>query len=238
MRGSLFAALASIALASPAAATVVYSNNFNAENGGNSALNYNGFNGLTVTDGTVDLVRSGDFGITCAGGAGSCVDLDGSTGDAGLTSSGSYAFNAGDRVGLSFLFSGNQRGGAVDFFRTRFDFASTVAGVFGSESTTLGSQNYGAFNTSGALRIDIFNIPSNFAMTDFEFYFIANNAGTVNFTFEDFGNDNIGVIIDNVVLDVTGVPEPSVWAMMILGFGVVGAATRKRRAGLTRIVSA
>ena len=27
----------------------------------------------------------------------------------------------------------------------------------------------------------------------------------------------------------TPVPEPSAWAMLILGFGVVGAALRKRR---------
>lgn len=75
-------ALAAAAFAAPAQAGVVYSNNFDSENGGNTALNYNGFNGLTVTNGTVDLVKSGDFGIICAGAAGACVDLDGSTNDA------------------------------------------------------------------------------------------------------------------------------------------------------------
>lgn len=40
--------------------------------------------------------------------------------------------------------------------------------------------------------------------------------------------------LDNVVLSVTGggVPEPASWALMIAGFGGVGAAMRRRRAAL------
>lgn len=35
---------------------------------------------------------------------------------------------------------------------------------------------------------------------------------------------------------VTGaVPEPATWAMMILGFGLVGAALRQRRGGQIRL---
>ncbi len=34
--------------------------------------------------------------------------------------------------------------------------------------------------------------------------------------------------IDNVVVETGGVPEPSTWAMMILGFGVTGVALRRR----------
>lgn len=231
MRKFLLTVVAMAAFTAPATAAVVYSNNFNAENGGNSQLNYNGFNGLSVTGGTVDLVKSGDFGITCAGGTGACVDLDGSTGNAGLTSSGSYTFNAGDRVALSFLFSGNQRGGANDGFATRFLFASAVSGTYGSESTNFGSQNYGSFTAQPGLFLTISGIVPSYAMTDFEFYFIASNAGSVNFNFEDLGNDNVGVVIDDVSLSIGAVPEPSAWALMILGFGAVGAAARRRAAG-------
>jgi len=40
-----------------------------------------------------------------------------------------------------------------------------------------------------------------------------------------------GMGVDNVVLTGDGaVPEPATWAMMILGFGAVGAMTRRRRA--------
>lgn len=217
------------AFAAPASASVVYSNNFDAENGGNTALNYNSFNGLTVSDGTVDLVKSGDYSITCAGGSGACVDLDGSTSNAGLTSSGSYAFNAGDRVSLDFLFSGNQRGGANDAFRISFDFASTVSGTYGYNSSFYGSGDFGSFN-AGLIGLTLPGISSGFPMTDFEFYFVADNAGSLAFTFEDLGSDNVGVIIDDVSLSIGAVPEPSAWAMMILGFGVVGAAARRRKA--------
>lgn len=229
MRKVILAAAAA-ALASPASAAVVYSNNFNAENGGNTALNYNGFNGLTVTGGTVDLVKSGDFGIICSGGSGACVDLDGSTNNSGLTSSNSYAFNSGDRVALSFLWSGNQRNVPPnDAFQVLFNFGGTVSGTWGSQSTTFGSSNFGSFNSS-FIGVNISNIPPGFAMTDYTLFFDATSAGSVNFSLEDQGNDNVGIIIDNVSLAVGAVPEPSAWALMILGFGAVGAAARRRTA--------
>ncbi|WP_430420838.1 PEPxxWA-CTERM sorting domain-containing protein [Phenylobacterium sp.] len=47
-----------------------------------------------------------------------------------------------------------------------------------------------------------------------------------------WGPDAYDVGIDNIAFEVTalagGVPEPATWAMMILGFGVVGAAARSR----------
>eukprot|EP01041_Mallomonas_annulata_P019365 gene19365-38671_t len=41
-------------------------------------------------------------------------------------------------------------------------------------------------------------------------------------------SDTLGGYVDNIRL--TAVPEPATWAMMILGFGGVGAALRRRRA--------
>jgi hypothetical protein len=225
MRKFWLAAAAAAGFATPASAAVLYSNNFDAENGGATALNYNSFNGLTVTDGTVDLVASGDFGIICPGGAGACVDLDGSTNNSGLTSSASYAFGAGQRMELSFLFSGNQRGGADDSFEVRFNLSGFNTGTYGYNSTALGSLTFSfASNEIGFL---ITGVPSGFGPTDFTLFFTADNAGSASFSFEDFGNDNVGIVIDNVAL--AAVPEPSTWAMLILGFGVVGAAARRRR---------
>ena len=232
MRKMLLAA-AAVACASPASAAVVYSNNFDAENGGNTALNYNGFNGLTVTDGTVDLVKSGDFGITCAGGAGSCVDLDGSTGNSGLTSSASYSFTAGDEVALSYLFSGNQRGGAADSFTAYLNIAaSTSVSSWGYRSSFYGNVTFGPANTTG-FTLSVSSIGSADPFRDLEFFFVASEAGAVSFQFQDGGNDNVGVILDDVSLSIAAVPEPSVWAMMILGFGAVGAAIRRRKATAT-----
>lgn len=227
----LVAALAGTLAALPASAAVVYSNNFDAENGGNSQLNYNGFNGLSVTDGTVDLIRSGDFGITCKGGSGSCVDLDGSTNNSGLTSSGSYAFAAGDLVSFSLDWSGNQRNVPPnDGFEIKFNFTSgLVTGTFGSNSTLFGLVDYGAFSTFNGLFLTITNIPPSFAFNDITFFFRANTAGSTTFSLQDFGNDNVGVVVDNLSLDITAVPEPATWATMILGFAAIGAAARRRK---------
>jgi hypothetical protein len=99
--------LAAIA-AVPARAAPVFFDNFDAETPGLNALLTN----FGVSDGTIDVIANGSFGITCAGGAGTCVDLDGTTGDAGnLTSFNIYG--PGNFV-LSFDLSGNQRGGASD----------------------------------------------------------------------------------------------------------------------------
>lgn len=42
-------------------------------------------------------------------------------------------------------------------------------------------------------------------------------------------SDSLGGYVDNIGL--SAVPEPSTWALMILGFGAVGGAMRRRRAG-------
>ena len=52
-------------------------------------------------------------------------------------------------------------------------------------------------------------------------------------TFAAIGtSDSLGGYLDNIALD--GVPEPAAWALMIAGFGLVGAASRRRaRASVT-----
>lgn len=50
------------------------------------ALDHNGFLRWTVSDGTVDLIMGGDFGIACAS-SGKCIDLDGSDQNAGVLTS-------------------------------------------------------------------------------------------------------------------------------------------------------
>ena len=54
-----------------------------------------------------------------------------------------------------------------------------------------------------------------------------------------YGGLNGGIYLDNItVFDVTApgaVPEPTTWALMISGFGLAGAALRRRR---TAVVTA
>lgn len=55
-----------------------------------------------------------------------------------------------------------------------------------------------------------------------------------------FERSDWGAVVDDIVsmtLQISCVPEPSTWATMMLGFGVVGGAARRRR-GLTMAGSA
>lgn len=222
-------AAATLFLSSAAGATTLYSTNFDAENGGNSALNYTGFSGLTVTTGTVDIVKSGDYGIICAGGSGSCVDLDGSTNQAGQITSGSYAFNTGDSVTFSFDLSGNQRIGGSDYFHAGF--------VFGA-NTLMTSYNLGGawgpanvFNNIATTAVTTYNAISGNSFANYSINFVAGQAGTVAFLLGGGSGNNIGPVADNLNLSSTGgVPEPATWAMMIIGFGAAGSMIRRRRA--------
>ena len=44
---------------------------------------------------------------------------------------------------------------------------------------------------------------------------------------ETFGGNNGGVFLDNI--SISAVPEPSTWAMLLLGFGAIGWAMRSNR---------
>ena len=75
-------------------AAVIFSDNFDGENGGVGALNYAGFANFTVSNGSVDLIGNGYFDYLP--GNGLYIDLDGSTSDAGvLTESPALALAAG-----------------------------------------------------------------------------------------------------------------------------------------------
>ena len=62
-------------------------------------------------------------------------------------------------------------------------------------------------------------------------------AGLLTFSFTANAYPAKDFVIDNVFLsktsEVTGVPEAATWAMMLAGFGAIGAATRRRRAAVS-----
>ena len=108
----LLSFFAAALLSANVSAGVIFQDNFDAEAGGagSSSLNYSAFSNWGVSDGTVDVVSNGGWGIGCVGGAGKCIDLDGSTGNAGTLTSTLLSLAAGNYT-LSFDISGNQRGG-------------------------------------------------------------------------------------------------------------------------------
>ncbi len=205
MKRILLVAASALALAVPAHSAVIFTDNFDSENGGNSQLNYTGFANFTVT-GQVDLVKSGTYGITCSG---SCVDLDGTTGPGALLSSGVVAFSTGDTLILSFDIGGDQRNGVADDWYAEF---VTSLGTFGT---------YG----------NLVNATDPFATQTF--VWTATGSGTAKFSIGTTSADKVGPLLDNVSLAIRPVvPEPATWAMMIGGFALAGASLRRRKASV------
>jgi hypothetical protein len=228
MRGFAFVlAVCAVVLAGPASATVVLNDNFDGETGAPTTLNYTGFANFNVT-GQVDLVGPGNqYGIT---GAGSYVDLDGTSGPGTITSKNFYSFNAGDVITLSFDLSPNQRDTATDDFFAGFGFSSPT--------TLVGLTQSGAWNgaivlppliNSESVGDDISGPVGAQPFLTYALTFTAGNSGSLQVFFGTQSHDNVGPLLDNVKLDISGasVPEPATIALML---GALGFAARRRKA--------
>ncbi|HKO71528.1 MAG TPA: PEPxxWA-CTERM sorting domain-containing protein [Bradyrhizobium sp.] len=155
----------------------------------------------TVTSGSVDLIGETPTGTSFDfyPGNGGFVDLHGSTGAAGTLRS-QVTFAAGD-YSLAFDLGGNARGD-------------------GSKSTVI---SLGSFSRT-------LTLASNDPLQQFLFSFTTTIAGSLSFA--DLAGGNIGNILDNVSLSsglASAVPEPSTWAMMILGFAGIGFMAYRRK---------
>ena len=103
-------------------------------------------------------------------------------------------------------------------------------GAFGGGFNTM------AFNV-GPLSDSITASANNNADTTFgQFTYTLMSTGglkTISFSVASTGADNTDAILDNVSVHgdlVGGVPEPTTWALMLTGFGGLGAVLRRRRA--------
>ena len=205
-------AAAALGLSFPAqAATTVFTETFDTY-----APNQTPWNGSGVwtTGNSVDLVQSGSFALTCVGGTGNCVDLTGSS-PGGL----STILNlAAGLYSLTFQFTGNQLDGnpTAQDIRPVSSFNVTFNGV--TNTITPLSNSGAVFQTFTSTYQVLTGGPVTLAF--------AQNAG---------GDQFRGSIIDSIV--VTAVPEPATWALMILGFGIVGSALRRRRRQVSAKVS-
>jgi hypothetical protein len=71
----------------------------------------------------------------------------------------------------------------------------------------------------------------NFVFSTINFVTVASNySGAIDeLVFTGQRDFSAGVTFDNVTLGSGAVPEPASWALMIAGFGLVGAAMRRRQ---------
>lgn len=195
-----------LAMVGTANATIIFEDNFNSYNGGMGALNYTGFSpNWTVMDGTVDLIGNGYYDFLP--GNGLYVDLDGSTSNAGIMGH-LESLSAGDYT-LSFDLAGNQRNSANEL---------TTANI----AILLGSGTAASANISLAQNVGFTTYSLDFTISELA------DPSVVMFSFGAAGGDNVGMLLDNVVLqDRVSVPEPGVLSLLALGLLGAGFSRKK-----------
>ena len=182
-----------------AAPTVVFSDDFDSENGGDAELDYDSFSNWNVSDGTVDLIGNGSYDFLP--GNGLYVDMDGSEKDAGIMTSYSSSLNelSPGTYRLSFDLAGNHRNNASETVTVSVQVASL------SRDYSLG--RYDPFKTYNEV-------------------FTLDQAQDVQIVFSGSGGDNIGMLLDNVELAI--IPAPGAILLGSIGVGLVGWMRRRR----------
>ena len=183
-------------VAGAAQAATVFSDNFNAD-----AVALNSVPaGWTVTTGTVDIIGPGLFNLLP--GNGNYIDLDGSSGKAGLLTSPSLSLTGGVTYTANFDLAGSQRG-----------------------STETGTVTFGTATLN-------YNLASSAGFAGFSLMFTPASTGTYALTFQNGGGDNIGALLDNVLVDsgtTSPAPEPQTYALLLMGLSAIALQARRRR---------
>jgi hypothetical protein len=143
-----------------------------------------------------------------------------------------------DLVGTGFFnfYPGN--GNYVDL-----DGSTSNAGVLSRSLTLTGGTTYTAsFSLGGSTRgdsnlVDVgfgtslasFTLLSSDPLATQSLSFTPLSSGSYSLSFANFGGDNLGAILDNVVVSTPAIPEPETYALMLAGLGAVGYASRRRK---------
>ncbi|MBM3394442.1 MAG: hypothetical protein FJY37_07395 [Betaproteobacteria bacterium] len=200
--------LAALCTSQAANALVLFTDDFELEPN-SSILDYDGLANWDVISGSVDLIRDGDFGLSCNAGT-RCVDIDGSASQGGrMETKASFNIIQGETYRLRVTFSGNQRGGVDE---DHFTMGLTAL---------LGSVQYGTIPFDAPFFAGGFDGSNE------------NFSGPAKIFVETDSADNIGVIFDNVILECLTcrevVSEPS--TPLLIGVGLLAIGFTRRMAG-------
>lgn len=101
---------------------------------------------------------------------------------------------------------------------------NTTGGLFGPLGVTFGTGDLVGFDISGTTNAGFFNLNDGFFSVN-----LTTGAAT------RIGTIGAGSLIGLSLAPAAAVPEPGTWAMMLLGFGAVGATLRRRRSATARL---
>lgn len=194
-----------------ASAVLLFSDSFDADVTGLNAPG--GLINWTIDNGTVDVISSGQYGISCVGGTGKCLDMDGTSNNGGrIVSKAVFTLLPGSTYTLNFDVSGNQRNTSTDTWNMDLLDPTTLANIVGISGTVAGTDPFTTLTAT----------------------IMSTGPADVRLSFSDPGNDNVGYILDNVAFSCTGgqcasVPEPGVLALLGTGLLAMGVARRRRR---------
>ena len=198
-----------VCLSSGASAGIVFSDNFDSYVGGlnwNPAAETPSAPWVAPPPGTVDLIGAG-IGWDYFPGNGRYVDLNGSNGVQGTLQT-VMSFAPGWYT-VSFALGGNMVGPNY--------------GDLAPKTTTISLGDWSVSET----------LAYNAGLTPYSFTFHTNLSGPLTFTMGDeapaWPNLYIGNILDDV--QVAAIPEPSSWALLIVGFMGVGFLAYRRSSG-------
>ncbi len=190
--------------------------------GANDSVNFGQLgNSFTLVNSGAALTSAGALGVTfTTGSGGQAQRRDQGNGWGGNFANGAtLLWNQGRAGDLLFTFASPVRGVGAQFQANFFGpFTARVTTNDGSFFDLPGVSNSNGNNS--AIFIGVQNTIAN--ITSIRFH---EQAGGGN---NDFAIGNLSLLTGGI-----GVPEPSSWALMIVGFGAVGGAMRTRRSKLS-----
>ncbi len=212
MRSYLLIAAAAAALVAPAQATTVFSENFNAVAVGNYGTGQT-VGKFTVQNADVDVFGRPENYYSCPAplnGDNHCLDLNGNTN--GTITSDPLAMDPGKVYTVSFKMGGNGEPYAPSG-TSPYQFEVSFGGV---------TKTFAIAPLAPFADVSFDVTPLSPLPTSLVFRSVSVNQPTY-----------WGAILDDITITTpdavpSAVPEPASWAMMIVGFGMVGGVVRRR----------